>query len=199
MEAGQRTLIQPPYLSPAPVGSCPAPRPYRLTLAPGSRPPAADRPPGTTLKASPFLIGLICPAVRYVSCGSVLARSLLRCASTYYISRQTLQGEHNCVAWGLLIRVLKGSSQSARLKGRVPGADWWVRTAGPCLKSVNGGGRGAARSGGGAAAEVSAGRQPGTHGLASPSPTRSPSPCLVVLSLLLFPRPTPSPGIGNGA
>lgn len=84
MEAGQRALIEPYYQSPAPVGSCP---PRRLTLAPGTRPPAADRPHITTFKTSPFLIGLLCLAVRYGSCGSVLARSLWRCEITYYISR----------------------------------------------------------------------------------------------------------------
>lgn len=89
----------------------------------------------------------------------------------YYVSHQALQGERNCIAPSLLIRVLKRSSQSARLKGRAPGADWWVRTAEPCLKSVNGGGRGAARSGGGAG-EVSAGT-PAGHPRPRPS---SPSP-----------------------
>lgn len=73
MEAEQRALTEPQYQSPAPVGSCPPPW---LTLAPRTRPLAADRPPITTFKASPFLIGLLCLAVRYGSCGSVLARSL---------------------------------------------------------------------------------------------------------------------------
>lgn len=114
MEAGQRTPIQPQYQGPAPVGSCPAPRPPQLTLALGTRPPAADRPSRTTLRVSPFLIGIVCPVVRY---GSLLARSLWRCASTYYISRQALQGERNCVARGLLIRVPRRSNQSARVKG----------------------------------------------------------------------------------
>lgn len=96
--------------------------------------------------------------MRYGSCGSVLIQLAWCYTSTYYISRQALQRERekNCTARRPLIRVLKRSSHSARLKERVPGADWWVRTAEPCLKSVNGGGRGAARSGGGAA-EVSAG------------------------------------------
>lgn len=86
-------------------------------------------------------------------------------------------------------------------QGRVPGADWRVRTAEPCLKSVNGGGGGAARSGGGAA-EVSAGGPAGHRrprpSLPDPQPFPTPGRSFRTATRL-FPGPTPRPGIANGA
>lgn len=148
MEAGQRMLMPPQYYSPAP-------RPHRLTLGLGTRPPTADRPSTMTLKAPNFLIGLICPAVCYVSCGSSLARSLWRCASTYYTSRQALQGRAQQCCSGSAYPGPQAVQLISARQGRAPGPDWCVRTAEPSLKSVNGGGGGAARSGGGAPEDCS--------------------------------------------